>query len=480
MDASNHWRDLLTSCYRDTRFIVTLDVLGPALFMADQLGELGVQEVCALSAVRGAITNPTGLAATTTPYLVLEEQEGVDLSPCPPGDMMHGIRANMALFQRLPASASDFVDRFDPRGDARVIGPIFDDGASVQGRSKFGARHESWQKLEDKVVIDALWDEIGVKRAPSVNVPLCVDALTEAHASFARNGEGSVFALDNSHGFHGGASGTRWITQEAMIRAFVEEFAIPGHTSQWVRVMPFLDGIPCSIHGIVFPEHVLALRPCEMLIYRSRQQGRFLYAGSSNHWVAPEKDTSAMRDMVRRVGAFLREHHDYRGAFTIDGVLTPDQGFLPTELNPRFGAALFHFDSALEGIPLFYLHLVLVEQCAHAMDWRAQSLEQIMLQASDARPSGRLGLTLPQRPLVESRFSITQAEGGRWHLSMAGETPTFTLGFVHHPAGGYLSLSPPPGFELPPDTTFARHALEWLHIASDLYDLDLPEDLECV
>lgn len=477
MDASNYWRDLLTSCYRDRRFVVTLDVLGPALFMAEQLRELGVEHVCVLSAVRGA--NPDDARLASTPHLVIEEQEGVNLPPCPPGDIMHGIRVNMALFQALPARARDFIERFDPRGVASVVGPIFDDGASVHQRVKFGAREDRWQALEDKLVIDALWDEAGVRRAPSVNVPLSVEALTEAHASFARGGDGSVFALDNSHGFHGGASGTRWITHADRIHAFVASFQIEGHTSQWVRVMPFLHGIPCSIHGIVFPEHVLALRPCEMLIYRSRQQGRFYYAGSSNHWRADEEDTDQMRDMVRRVGAFLRERHHYRGAFTIDGVLTPDEGFLPTELNPRFGAALFHFDSALEAFPLLYLHLALVEQCAPGVDWRAQSLEEILLRASDARPSGRLGMTLPQGPLTQSRFGITRGEGGSWHISKRDEAPSFTLGFGHHPAGGYLSLSPPPSFKLPPATTFARQALDWLRVATALYGLDLPHDLEC-
>jgi hypothetical protein len=42
-----------------------------------------------------------------------------------------------------------------------------------------------------------------------------------------------------------------------------------------VRVMPFLEGIPCSIHGIVFAEHVAALQPLEMVTLRSESESGY-------------------------------------------------------------------------------------------------------------------------------------------------------------------------------------------------------------
>ena len=81
--------------------------------------------------------------------------------------------------------------------------------------------------------------------------------------------------------------------------------------------MPFLEGIPCSIHGVVFH---------------------------------PD----------RRVGAGLRERVGYRGAFTVDGVLAA-QGFLPTELNPRLGAGLSTMTRDLPGLPVGLLDRVLIE-----------------------------------------------------------------------------------------------------------------------
>ena len=104
-----------------------------------------------------------------------------------------------------------------------------------------------------------------------------------------------------------------------------------------VRVQPFLDGVPCSIHGLVLPDGTAALRPVEIAILRDLEQRRFVYGGIGTFWDPPAEDREEMRDAVRRVGAHLQSAHGYRGAFGIDGVLTA-QGFLPTELNTRMSA----------------------------------------------------------------------------------------------------------------------------------------------
>lgn len=101
--------------------------------------------------------------------------------------------------------------------------------------------------------------------------------------------------------------------------------------------MPFLDGVPCSIHGIVLPDGTAVFRPVEIAMLRVPDERRFVYGGLSTYWDPPEADRDEMRDIARRVGDHLRAEHGFRGAFGIDGVLTAD-GFLPTELNPRFSA----------------------------------------------------------------------------------------------------------------------------------------------
>ena len=101
--------------------------------------------------------------------------------------------------------------------------------------------------------------------------------------------------------------------------------------------MPFLEGVPCSIHGFVLPDGTAALRPVEIVVLRDPDARTFTYSGLGTTWDPPAADREAMRDAARRVGAHLQREHGYRGAFGIDGVLTAD-GFRPTELNTRMSA----------------------------------------------------------------------------------------------------------------------------------------------
>ena len=117
--------------------------------------------------------------------------------------------------------------------------------------------------------------------------------------------------------------------------------------------MPFLDGIATSVHGIVLPDGVVALRPVELVTLRSGHE--LHYAGCATFWDPPVAVREQMRDAARRVGEQLRAEVGFRGAFTLDGVATAD-GFRPTELNPRFGAGLNVITHGLADLPL---HLVL-------------------------------------------------------------------------------------------------------------------------
>ena len=76
-----------------------------------------------------------------------------------------------------------------------------------------------------------------------------------------------------------------------------------------------------------------------MATLRDTAARRFVYGGLSTWWDPPAADREAMRDAVRRIGDLLAAEHGYRGAFGIDGVLTAD-GFLPTELNPRYSGGV--------------------------------------------------------------------------------------------------------------------------------------------
>lgn len=114
--------------------------------------------------------------------------------------------------QALPEEVQARIDAFDPEGAARVIGPLFSQEPVVGGRRVLGARPAAWRALEDKIIIDALWDAAGVPRAPAEVVPVA-DAV--AAAARLDRGDGTVWAVDNTAGWHGGARGTRRVRDAA-------------------------------------------------------------------------------------------------------------------------------------------------------------------------------------------------------------------------------------------------------------------------
>ena len=86
-------------------------------------------------------------------------------------DVIAEIRAAMRLLRLLPGEVVAALDRWDPAREALVLSPMFNELPEIAGRRVYGPRRPEWRRLEDKVVIDALWDDLGVARAPSEIVP---------------------------------------------------------------------------------------------------------------------------------------------------------------------------------------------------------------------------------------------------------------------------------------------------------------------
>ena len=171
-------------------------------------------------------------------------------------DVIAEIRAAMRLLRLLPTEVLRALDRWDPERRALVLSPMFNELPEIAGRRVYGPRRPEWRRLEDKVVVDDLWDDLGVARAPSEVDPAEAPALRAAAGRLDR-GAGTVWAGDARQGFHGGAFGLRWVRGEEDV---AEAVAFLAARCDRVRVMPFLEGIPCSIHGVVFPDGVAALR----------------------------------------------------------------------------------------------------------------------------------------------------------------------------------------------------------------------------
>ena len=106
-----------------------------------------------------------------------------------------------------------------------------------------------------------------------------------------------MWAVDARDGFHGGGAGTRWVTTDDTAAAVTAELGAVGDR---VRIMPFLDGIATSIHGIVLPDGVVALRPVEMVTLRRGHELR--YSGCATFWDPSDAIRDEMREAARRVG----------------------------------------------------------------------------------------------------------------------------------------------------------------------------------
>ncbi|SDC95127.1 hypothetical protein [Nocardioides lianchengensis] len=245
-----------------------------------------------------------------------------------------GLRLHDRLVRTLPASARAAIDAVDPdRRGCWVTSPFVTTDEPIDGRPVTGGRPASYLALEDKSRADAVWFAAGVPHSPSRLLPVDDEAgLADATAELA----GPLGTVWSGDGFSGGGDYVRWVRDaddQRTARAFFAQ-----HCTR-VRVLPFLDGVPCSIHGLVLPDGTAAFRPVEIAVLRDPAAQAFVYGGLATHWDPPANDRERMRDLVRRVGAHLAAAHGYRGAFGVDGVLTAD-GFRPTELNSRMSAGL--------------------------------------------------------------------------------------------------------------------------------------------
>lgn len=447
-------RDNLRTVYADRPWMVATDVAQSAVHQASELRGLGATSVFALGAGMG-----TGDLDPEVPYATLGVQAN---------DMMGAIRASEAALGALPADIQARVDAWDPDRKAHVVRAIFSNGQPVAGRRCWGGRPPAWLALEDKTIIDAVWDRCGVARAPSQVVESSASALQRAHATLDR-GAGTVWAADNRDGWHGGATGLRWVRGPDDLAPAAEWMAAHAGT---VRIMPFLEGIPCSMHGIVFDSHVVALRPCEMVVLRRKNSMHFKYARAATFWDPPSSDRDDMRAMVRRVGTHLRETVGYRGVFTIDGIMSAE-GFRPTELNPRFGAAIGVLSGSIPDINLYLVHLAIVEQSP--VDWQPDALEAVLVHAADTHRRGGAMQVLDVRVGALHKADLVRAPAG-WRLAQDDEAVHARAMLGPAPSGALLRVTFEPA-QTPIGPPSAPRAVEALAFLADHWNVPIG-DLE--
>lgn len=397
MDAQ-YWADLIRPQYEGARFIVVADLLVAARSQIEYLLAQGAQRPFVIAGARGTGEVPTEAQAEMA---VLD----LDLPADAGSRFMPFLRGLEAATSNLPSDLLARVDAWDPEGTAIVLGPNLLGRQSIGGRLSFGSRRDEWIELENKTTVDRLWDDAGVRRAPSRILAIESSELAAAAVELDW-GHGTVWVGDNREGWHGGAEYLRWV-RDPLDAGLAYRF-LRAHCDQ-VRVMPFLAGVPCSIHGMVFDDAVIAVRPIEMLVLAVEGGNQLKYVGTASFWDPPPAERREMRGIARRVGHLLGAEVSFRGIFTVDGVMTRS-GFLPTELNPRFGAGLSRAVRGIEGLPLLGLHRAVIEGLQ--LDYRPADLESLLVDHADDQRNASAFYQVPELPETEFEMSLDISEDG--------------------------------------------------------------------
>ncbi len=439
-----HTRERLASVFAGRRVIVVVESAAPAAALVGQLRELGVGRIMVVAATEGVGALP--------------EEVFLHFVRTSASSLMDGIRAFSRSLHIPDPALVEAVDAFDPDGVAWALAPPFGLDGPFLGRRTYGARHPGWIALEDKMTVDGLWDRAGIPRAPAEIVE--VSGAEVAHRRLAGAG-GTVWVADNREGWHGGAEYVRWVRDDADVPASVEWFG--AHAGR-VRVMPFLDGIPCSIHGYVTGAGEAVFRPVEMLIARRKHPSGFLYLGFATTWDPPGWVRDEMRSAAREVARTLDRSVSYRGPFSIDGVATTD-GFRPTELNPRLSPGFGIQAATVDGLMAGLLTRALIEGDV-SVD--AEWLESTVVESADANRIARMGLPVIEQ--VEPAMLHLEVVSGR--LRPVDEPADGKLEVGSTISGSYVGMTLDPGV-IPSGASMAPYAIDGARLAADRWGFGL-------
>jgi hypothetical protein len=369
-DLAQELTDRCTALVKGRKVVLVGGVLAGATPRVRQLRRWGAGDVLVLAQGIGTGELPTPEEARTT---VVESPK--------PASLTEEARSWVQFAADPPAAARLVLEEFDPDRTALALLSAFAQVDRYCGRESLGGRTPAIAALEDKSLNDALWDAAGVTREPARVIPADRQSILHAARDLDR-GDGTVWSADASDGMNGGGDRVRWVRTPSDAEDALD--LLLSRTRQ-VRLMPFLEGVPCSIHGFVLPDGVAVFRPVEQVILRSASDSRFVYAGISTWWDPRDDDREQMREVARRVGRHLQASDNFRGGYSVDGILTRD-GFRPTELNPRFSGGL---NTIAKGVPDLPLEL-LQGATMRGVDVgaTAAALESLLVEAADANRYG--------------------------------------------------------------------------------------------
>ena len=419
------WRSDLGGIFTGRRVIAGFGVLATYCDAVGLYREAGAAKPLLVVGSRGAGPVPSEDDATVVHFAHAEHES-----------MTEEARSHNALARNLPAEVVRAVEEYDPDGESVWHVDPFVDSSPILGRTVYGGRPASWIALEDKLVAEEIWTTLDAPRAPSLVVDVNLDALHDASRRLDL-GHGAVWAGDARDGMNGGGDFVRWVVTEEERAGASAFFAT---RCDKVRVMPLLEGVPCSIHGVVLPDGVAALRPVELAMLRVPGTRKFVYGGLGTTWDPPANDREQMRDLARRAGEHLRHRAGYRGFFGIDGVLTAD-GFRPTEINTRMSGGAVSLARVLDVSALTLLQLNLV--AGNDARVTVAELEEWALPELDAHRIGK-PVAISDRQVAEDSIDVlVDWDGERLTRADEGDPATKLAIIVGRPGPARSRRSPP-------------------------------------
>ncbi|AKU16424.1 hypothetical protein [Luteipulveratus mongoliensis] len=444
-----HVQDLVARTVLGRRVVVVCAVLAGATTRVEALRQQGAGEILVIGLSVGTGERPGGDGVTC-----------VECDSPPIRSVADEIAVWQAYVDKPPPEALDALTIFDPAHEAAVLCLLPVTLESYAGRETWGGRPPAFTALEDKTLSEQIWRDSDVPHSPEVVVPVDREALHDS-ASRLDKGQGTVWSADASDGMNGGSDRVFWVRDDQGARAAYDNLRLYAKRA---RLMPFLQGVPCSIHGLVLPDGVVVLRPVELLVLRRPGSLKFVYAGISTAWDPRPDDREAMREVARRVGTYLAREHDYRGAFGIDGVLTAD-GFRPHELNPRFSGGISAIGKGLPDLPLNRVHDLALRGVDLGVT--APDLEDVLLQAADASRFGSAYLVSHDVNPTETTQIDVSGSAHQLSVTFEPEHAVGTLELGPHLAGGLIRYQPK---ELAPGTRLAPWGVAALALADQLWD----------
>ena len=385
-------------------------------------------------------------------------------------DVPEGRRRAAAALRALPTEVVAWLDAVDPARASQVLDYSVGFVAhTIAGRRVIGATRPEWIALDDKTSCDGIWQAARVRHAPSRRVSVERDALIR-RSSELDHGRGTVWAGDSRDGPNSGAHLTRWIRNADDVDAAMPVFS--AHCDR-LRVMPFVEGIPCSVHAVVANDGIGVLRPCEIFVFRASESGHFRFAGMATTWDPDDGDRDDMRASARRIAEVLRSRLCYRGTFTLDGVLGED-GFVPTELNPRIGRALRMMGDVIPEAGLVAHTKFLADGVNTGLT--VADIERTVLEAVDRLRTMSAALNLPEAPtpaavdLVFTETGLARVPDDRDPDAVlrCGPAHSYTPGIVLLEAKlGRTPIGPPAG---PVVADVFNHTDEWLGVGAGGFD----------